>query len=105
MPKKLQTGSSKIQTKSVIPLTFKIEIITENRTTNPPIIIIVETADWILVPSISPIFDTVIFWSLLSFLETLYWIGVLEFLFQNLNKIPTVIQPKICVINNRIPTK
>ena len=45
MPKKRQTGSSKIHTKSVIPLTFKMEIITENKTTNPPIMRIVEIAD------------------------------------------------------------
>ena len=45
MPKKWQTGSSKIQTKLVIPLIFKIEITTENSTTKPPIIRIVEIAD------------------------------------------------------------
>ena len=61
MSKKRQTGSSKIHTKSVIPLTFKMEIITENKTTNPPIIRMVEMADWILVPSTSPKFETVIF--------------------------------------------
>ena len=67
MPKKWQTGSSNIQTKLVIPLIFKIDITTENNTTKPPIIRIVEIADWMLVPSISPKFETVIFWSLLSY--------------------------------------
>ena len=45
MPKKWQTGSSNIQTKLVIPLIFKIDITTENNTTKPPIIRIVEIAD------------------------------------------------------------
>ena len=45
IPKKWQTGVVKMQTNLVIPLTFKIEIITENNTTNPPIIRIVEIAD------------------------------------------------------------
>lgn len=45
IPKKLKMGSNKMQTKFVIPLIFKIEITTENSTTNPPIIRIVEIAD------------------------------------------------------------
>ena len=45
MPRKLQMGSSKIHTKFVIPLTFRIEIITEKSTTKPPIISIVDMAD------------------------------------------------------------
>lgn len=103
--KNVQTGLSKIQTKSVIPLTFKIEIITENKTIKPPIIRIVEIADWMLEPSTSPKFETVIFWSLLSYLEILYFLKVAEFFFQNLNKIPTVIHPKICVIKSKMPIR
>lgn len=101
----LQIGSNIMQTKVVIPLTFKIEIITENKTTKPPIIRIVEIADWILEPKISPKFDTVMFCSLLSCLETLYCFFVTEFFFQNLNINPTVIHAKICVIKSRTPTK
>ena len=103
--KKWKMGFKQLVKMSINWLVCNIEIITENKTTKPPIIRIVEIADWMLVPSISPKFETVIFWSLLSYLETLYFLKVTEFFFQNLNKIPTVIHPKICVIKSKIPIR
>ena len=43
--KVLHIGKNTVQIKFVIPLTFKIDIITENKTTKPPIIRMVEIED------------------------------------------------------------
>ena len=43
--KVLHIGENTVQIKFVIPLTFKIDIITENKTTKPPIIRMVEIED------------------------------------------------------------
>ena len=75
----------------------KIEIITENRTTKPPIFKIVviefEILFIIIVPKLEFSFFILLFWKRIVFL----------FGFQNLNKNPTVNAPKICVKSKIIP--
>ena len=55
----------------IILLEFKIEMITENKITNPPIIKIVFIADLMLFPSISPRFENDIFCNLFSEVDVL----------------------------------
>ena len=83
-----------------------MESITENSTTNPPIIRIVDVAEEILEPNTSPRVPTLIFLSLLSCIDVLYIMSFgLSFFFQNLNKKPTVKLPKMCDIKSRRPIK
>ena len=82
-------------------LALNIEIITENKTTNPPIIIIVEVALKIEFDNISPKFEKAIFFD--SWEELLEVLLKGEFFFQNLNKNPTVIQESKCVIKSKKP--
>lgn len=95
-----------VKNKSIIVinlLEFNIEIITENKTTNPPTIKTVFVADFILFTRISPRLEKDTFCNLFSSFDVLYFLNVLDLLFQNLNKKPTLIAPKICVTNNKNP--
>ena len=96
-------GLNKIEIMLVILLVFSIEIITEKSTTNPPIKRVVEIADVILSPKISPRLEIEIFCNLFSDAEALCIVLLLVFIFQNLNKNPTVKQPKICVKSSKKP--
>jgi hypothetical protein len=101
---KLNNGIKILASKSTRWLALKIEIITENKTTNPPIIIIVEVAEVILSAIVPPRLEKVIFEDLG---ETLFRLVALsqefEVLFQNLKIKPTVRLARRCVINNRNP--
>lgn len=72
-----------------------MQIITENKTTKPPIITTVEVALFKLLDNISPKFEIHIFEILFSDLVTLYVLKVEEFFFQNLKNMPTVKAPKM----------
>lgn len=67
----LHTGLNISDTKLVNPLALKIEMITENSTTKPPIIRIVDVAEDILCPRTSPKLENDIVCNLLSDLEVL----------------------------------
>ena len=84
------------------PELFKIDIITENRITNPPIITIVLTEFIILLDNTSPKFEnvTVLLDEIEDFLDVT---NSLSLYFQNLNRKPTIMQDNICVINNNSP--
>ncbi len=84
------------------PELFKIDIITENNITKPPIIITVLIALIILVDKTSPKLEkvTIFFCKTGSFL--IYDVSF-SLYFQNLNKSPTIIHDNIWVINNSIP--
>ena len=83
---------------------FKIEIILEKITTNPPIIKTVEMLLIILFPKTSPKLEKVTFLFLLKLdFEFLSILKVDLLNFQNLKIIPTVIQAKICVTSNNKP--
>ena len=94
-PKWLQIGSNMIDMILFIPLALSIDIITEKSTTKPPIIRTVEIAEDILSPSTSPSVEIVIFCNLFSELDAYCIFSLGEFFFQNLNKMPTVIQPNM----------
>lgn len=83
-----------MQTISNNPELFKIDIITENRITNPPIITIVLTEFIILVDNTSPKFEnvTAVFEDTEDFFDDT---NSLSLYFQNLNKKPTIIQDNI----------
>lgn len=85
-------------------LALNIDIITENITTKPPIIIIVEVAFEMLAPITSPKLENETF---LDFEEYVLYFSVSIFKealrFQNLNKNPTVRHARICVINSIKP--
>ena len=91
----LHIGLNSIFTIFVIPLTLKIDIITENKTTNPPIIKIVEVAEDMALARFSPNVETEIGCNLFSNSDVLYIILGLLFLFQNLNIKPTVKHARI----------
>lgn len=97
--KKLKKGAKKIVKAGSIWLSSKIDIITENKTTKPPIIKSVEVAFDILVAIIEPKLENEI--SLLFC--GLKWNADKVFFFQNLNIKPTVRQAKIWDISKRIP--
>jgi len=85
-----------------IPEFSKIDRITENKTTNPPIDKIEETAFPILLPKVSPIseiFNGVSFE--LNFVSLKFTSNL--FFFQNLKQYPTVRDAKIWDINNINP--
>ena len=103
--KNLHIGLNKDVIIFIILLVFNIDIITENITTNPPIVIIVLLAANMLFPKISPKFE------ILQFLLELLLVVILLFsilletllLWKIPSKMPTVIEDNICVINNKIP--
>lgn len=106
----LRIGCNRSESACNILLLFKIEIITENITTNPPIIIIVLLESIIAFESISPKFENVHNCLLGVFLELYELKSYLElvlFLLWTLetrpNIIPTVNADKICVISNNNP--
>ena len=101
--RKLQIGSKVKEIISVMWEVFNIEIITEKSTINPPIISIVEMAEDMLSPNCSPKLEIVTFCNLFSDLEAGDIISSLEDFFQNLNNMPTLIHPKICVIKSKSP--
>lgn len=103
--KKLNKGVMHIVSKFKIPEELKIEIIHAKITIKPPIIKIVDVADFILSEIISPKFEK----EIISFVEELLYLINIEFeeedFFQNLNIIPTVIEEKKWVIKSKIPIK
>ena len=113
--KKLEEKDELILKKSVIgenilfitfnnPLALKIEIILEKITTKPPIKIIVETLLVILSAKTSPKLEKQILFFKEIFSCCLEKDNLeLEFFFQNLKTIPTLIQAKICVIKSKKP--
>lgn len=85
-----------------IPEVFRIEIITEKRITKPPIITTVLIELVMLEANTSPKLEKVtLFFELL--LLALLVTSSLSLNFQNLNKNPTIIQDKKCVINSNNP--
>ena len=105
MCKNSKQGTNINVSRSINPLVLKIDIITEKSTTNPPIIIIVEVALEIEFAIASPRFAKVKGLGLL-FEKSVTLLLFLELdAFQNLNKNPTVIQAKICVIKSNTPIK
>ena len=82
-------------------LSFNIEIITENITIKPPIIKIVDVALEIEFAINSPKFtkEAVLEDEFDIILRFFVFVGV----YQNLNKIPTVIDDNICVMRSKIP--
>ena len=103
IPKVLKTGERKLEINSKQPLLFKIEITTEKSTTNPPIRNMVLIEFIMELAKTSPKFDNDILEG--NLLEVSIKEVLLLFLlfFHHLNKIPTVIHAKICVISNKIP--
>ena len=102
--KNLKIGLTRFTILFRIPLAFNIDIMLEKITIKPPIIRIVEILFVMLSDSISPRLD--IFTKVLVDLLSEIWVvflGLKEAFFQNLKIIPTVIQAKICVINNNSP--
>ena len=91
----LQIGSKIKEIIFAKPLVFSIEIITEKSTTKPPIKSVVDIADVILSPKTSPRLEKEMFCNLFSDTEALYIFSCLTSFFQNLNKNPTVKQPKM----------
>jgi len=95
-------GYNSLENSSNKPELFKTEIITENSTTNPPIITTVLIALVMLLESVSPKFENVTLFDLL--LEDVLTVAnSLSLNFQNLNNSPTIIQARKCVVNSRIP--
>ena len=90
MPNTFKNGDKVFPNISKILLLFKIDIITEKRTINPPIKKIEFIAEIILVDSISPSELKVILLLIVS-----VFLFSFVFDFQNLNIIPTVIQASI----------
>lgn len=88
-------------------LTLNIDIITENITTNPPIIKIVDVADVMLSAIAPPRLENVTFEVFLEVLGMVLIKFLFEFtfdeFFQNLNIIPTVIHASKCVENSKKP--